>query len=93
MGIPIIYIISFSSVMLGIGNILFSGVSGTGKTNVSLIIEIGLLTVYLAFTAVVVIVFEAPVEVVWGVELVYGGLLSVASYLYLRSKRWVGSSV
>jgi putative MATE family efflux protein len=93
MGIPIIYIISFSSVMLGIGNILFSGVSGTGKTNVSLIIEIGLLSIYLAFTAVVVIVFAAPVEVVWGVELVYGGLLSITSYLYLRSKKWVGSSV
>jgi len=93
MGVPIIYIISFSSVMLGIGNILFSGVSGTGKTNVSLIIEIGLLSIYLAFTAVVVIVFAAPVEVVWGVELVYGGLLSITSYLYLRSKKWVGSSV
>lgn len=93
MGVPIIYIISVASVMLGIGNILFSGVSGTGKTNVSLIIEITVLFVYLIITAILVKVFQVPVELVWGVEVVYGLLLIILSYSYLRSKRWVGGNV
>jgi Na+-driven multidrug efflux pump len=93
MGVPIIYIISFASVMLGIGNILFSGVSGTGKTNVSLFIEITVLFVYLIITAILVKVFQVPVELVWGVEVVYGLLLIILSYSYLRSKRWIGGNV
>ncbi len=93
MGVPIIYIISVASVMLGIGNILFSGVSGTGKTNVSLFIEITVLFVYLIITAILVKVFQVPVELVWGVEVVYGLLLIILSYSYLRSKRWIGGNV
>ena len=93
MGVPIIYIISVASVLLGIGFILFSGVSGTGKTNVSLLIEVLVLIIYLGITAIFVRVFHVPVELVWGVEVVYGLLLIIISYSYLRSKRWVGSTV
>lgn len=93
MGVPIIYIISVASVLLGIGFILFSGVSGTGKTNVSLLIEVLVLIIYLGITAIFVRVFHVPVELVWGVEVVYGLLLIIISYSYLRSKRWVGSIV
>ena len=93
MGVPIVYIISVASLMLGMGNILFSGISGTGKTNVSLVIEVSVLTIYLAITAVLVRVFSVPVELVWGVEVFYGLLLITVSYTYLKSKRWVGSKV
>ncbi len=93
MGIPIIYIVSVASILLGIGNILFSGVSGTGRTNVSLIIEVVVLSIYLTITAIMVLVFRVPVEMVWGVEVVYGTLLIVISYTYLKSKRWVGGVV
>jgi Na+-driven multidrug efflux pump len=93
MGVPIVYIISVASLMLGMGNILFSGISGTGKTNVSLVIEVSVLTIYLAITAILVRVFSVPVELVWGVEVLYGLLLITVSYTYLKSKRWVGSKV
>lgn len=93
MGVPIIYIVSIASVLLGIGNILFSGVSGTGRTNVSLIIEVVVLSIYLIITAIMVLVFSVPVELVWGVEVVYGTLMIIISYTYLKSKRWVGGIV
>ena len=93
MGVPIIYIISIASIMLGMWNILFSGVSGTGRTNVSLIIELVVLSIYLVITAIMVLVFRVPVELVWGVEVVYGTLMIIISYTYLKSKRWVGGIV
>lgn len=93
MGVPIIYIISVSSFLQGVGIIMFSGVSGTGKTNVSLAIELTILTMYLTVTAIIVNRFHVPVEMVWGVEILYGVLLIIVSYWYLHSRRWVGSRV
>lgn len=93
MGVPLIYIIAFSSVLLGFGNILFSGVSGTGKTNISLSIEIAALMVYVGYTALMVGYFNASVTVVWTVEILYALLLAVLSFAYLKSNRWVGERV
>ncbi|MDY0197360.1 MAG: MATE family efflux transporter [Tenuifilaceae bacterium] len=93
MGVPLIYIIAFSSVLLGFGNILFSGVSGTGKTNISLGIEIGALTLYVGYTALMVGYFNVSVTVAWTVEILYALLLSLLSYAYLKSNRWVGLRV
>ncbi|HCY00238.1 MAG TPA: hypothetical protein DG754_08885, partial [Bacteroidales bacterium] len=85
--------IAFSSVLLGFANILFSGVSGTGKTNVSLSIEVLALIVYVGYTALMVGYFNASVTVAWTVEILYGLLLTVLSFAYLKSNRWVGVSV
>jgi Na+-driven multidrug efflux pump len=93
MGVPLIYIIAFSSVLLGFGNILFSGVSGTGKTNISLGIELGALTIYVGYTALMVGYFNASVTVAWTVEILYALLLSLLSYSYLKSNRWLGLRV
>lgn len=93
LGVPLVYVISISAVLLGFGFILFSGVSGTGKTNVSLAIEIIVLLVYVAFTAVMVGYFNVSITVVWTVEILYGLILSVVSFVYLKSKRWIGAGV
>ncbi|HPF93730.1 MAG TPA: MATE family efflux transporter, partial [Tenuifilaceae bacterium] len=66
---------------------------GTGKTNVSLAIEIIVLLVYVAFTAVMVGYFNVSITVVWTVEILYGLILSVVSFVYLKSKRWIGAGV
>lgn len=93
MGVPILYIVSFASVFLAAGSILFYSVSGTGKTNVSLFIETIVLATYLLITAILVLWFEASLVWVWSVEIFYGVLLSLVSFIYLKSGKWKGRDV
>jgi putative MATE family efflux protein len=93
MGIPLLYIICISSIFLSIGFIFFSGVSGTGRTNVSLIIEVTVLIIYILFTAYMVVIVRATISQVWMVEILYGLLLMIFSFSYLKSNRWVGKKV
>ena len=93
MGVPIFYIISISSILIGMGFILFNGVSGTGKTNVSLLIEVVILSIYIVITFLLVHVYKVSITTVWMVEILYGFLLTVFSFFYLKSMRWVGRRV
>ena len=93
MGIKVLKVISLGALFLSIGFILFNGVSGTGKTNVSLIIELVVLSIYLSYTFVLINYFHANVVQVWTSELIYGSLLALFSWSYLKSGKWKGSKV
>lgn len=91
--IPVLYVVSGSSLVISMGFILFNGVSGTGKTNVSMLLEIGALIVYLAYSYILLKFFDANVTQIWTAEFVYGLLLIILAYLYLKSGRWKGSNI
>ncbi len=91
--LPVLYVVSGSALFIAVGFILFNGVSGTGKTNVSLILEIGVLVIYLGYSYSLIKLFNVTVAQIWTAEYFYGGLLAVLSYLYLRSNRWKGQRV
>lgn len=93
LGIPAIRVISVSAVLLALAFVLFSGVSGTGKTDISLIIEVVVLFLYLIITYILTSTFRAEVHEVWSVEIYYGFLMSLLSFLYLKSGRWKGENV
>lgn len=93
LGIPILYVVSAGALLLSIGFILFNGVSGTGKTNISLIIEVIVLFIYLIYAYILIYLFDAKIVDVWTTELVYGALLALFSFIYLKSNRWKGSKV
>ena len=76
-----------------IGMILLSAVTGTGNTRMSLIIEVVTLAVYLTFIYMVVNYYHWPLADVWLAELVYFGLLSLMSVLYLWSGKWKGKDI
>ena len=86
--LPVLYVVSLSSIFITVGFVLFNGVSGTGKTNISLLLELGVLVVYLVYAYSIVNFLNGTVVHMWTSELVYGILLSVSSYLYLKSERW-----
>jgi putative MATE family efflux protein len=90
---PLMYIISFASIILAIALVLFNGVSGTGKTNISLILELGILAIYIFSTFLFAVVLRQSLVVVWSVEILYGFLLSIISFIYLRSNHWVGKEI
>ena len=88
MGIPVFHVVSIGALLLSIGFILFSAVSGTGKTNISLAIELTVLVIYLTYTYLIVEQWHGTVVLAWTAEWVYGSLLSLFSFIYLKSNRW-----
>jgi len=88
MGIPVLRVVSFGALLLSVGFILFSGVSGTGKTNVSLAIELFVLSLYLIYTYTLIEVWHVNVNIAWTAEWLYGFLMSLLSFIYLKTGRW-----
>lgn len=88
LGIPVFKVVSVGACLLSIGFVLLSGVSGTGKTNISLYVELIVLTMYLAYTYSVVEIFHGSVAMVWTAEWLYGLLISLFSWAYLKTNRW-----
>ncbi len=88
MGISVLQVVSLGALLLSVGFILFSAVSGTGKTNISLAIELVVLVIYLTYTYMVVEQWHGSVVYAWTAEWVYGLLLSLFSFIYLKSNRW-----
>ena len=93
LGVPALYIVSIGALLLSIGFVMFSGVSGTGKTNVSLIIEIVVLSLYVSYSYVVIIVFNSNITGAWTSEIIYGLFLSLVSWAYLKSNRWLVTDI
>ncbi len=88
MGIPVLRVVSVGALMLSVGFILFSGVSGTGKTNVSLAIELFVLSLYLIYTYTLIEVWHVNVSVAWTAEWLYGFFMSLLSFIYLKTGWW-----
>jgi len=88
MGVPVLHVVSVGALLLSIGFILFSAVAGTGKTTVSLVIELTVLFVYLTYVYLMVEQWHGTVVSAWTAEWVYGLLLSLFSLVYLKRGRW-----
>jgi len=86
--IPTLNVISFTMFIFAIAFILFNGVSGTGNTRTSLLIEIITISIYLVATYYMAIVLKLSLPLVWCSELIYFGLLGAMSFAYLKWGNW-----
>lgn len=84
---PVLRVVSISALFLGTGLVLFSGVSGTGSTQMSFIIEAVGVTFYVGLTWVLTY-FVQDIAWVWAVEIYYGAFIGSISYLYLLRGNW-----
>ena len=91
--IPVLYTVNFSSIALAIGFVLFNGVLGTGKTNISFVIEMIVLGFYVSYVYTLTNYFNADIALVWTSELLYGILLTSLSWLYLRKGNWAAGKI
>jgi len=73
--------------------ILLSAVSGTGKTDAALVIEIINITIYMIYVYIFAVVIPSGVEVVWASEIIYWSLIGLLSLFYLRSGKWKYSNI
>jgi putative MATE family efflux protein len=86
--IPTYYIILSALFMFSIMSILFNAVLGTANTQITLIIEVVTLSLYVFYTWLIAIVLKRPIEIVWTSEWVYSISLGILSYLYLKYGKW-----
>jgi MATE family multidrug resistance protein len=88
MGMPSLYVIAVSSLVMSIATVCFNAVVGTGNTYVNLGIEIFCVLMYVAFITVVVEHLRAPLHYAWASEFVYWMALLITAGGYLLSGRW-----
>lgn len=86
--LPALSVISIAAIFLTIGFVLFSGVSGTGMTKASFIIETVVIFMYVLITYLLVNMENSKIEYVWTVEIFYGIIIGLLSYLYLKFGKW-----
>ena len=70
------------------GQVFFQAVSGTGSTKTAFKLELIALAVYLIYCTVIIAMMKSDVAICWTAEHVYGGVLLICSWWYLRSGRW-----
>lgn len=90
---PVLYVISISIFFFSTSYILFNGVTGTGNTKVSLLMEFLNICIYLVCTYFIAIVYNAPIEIVWCSEFIYFTFLGIMAYGYLKKGNWQNASV
>ena len=85
--VPSIYVICLGTILQGVGNGYFEAVSGTGNTSAALYLESTILVVYIIFIAIMTHITD-KVQWVWTAEILYGGLLAIVCYLYMKFANW-----
>lgn len=81
-------VINFTMFFFCISFILFNGVTGTGNTKASLLIEFINIIIYLTSAYYIGITLQSSLPVVWASEFIYFGCLGLLSYLYLKKGNW-----
>lgn len=85
--VPSILVICSGTIFQGIGNGYFEAVSGTGNTSAALYLETGILVIYVLFVMAMTHL-TTRVELVWTAEIIYGALLGLLCYLYMKFAKW-----
>ena len=85
--IPSIYVICAGTIFQGIGNAYFEAVSGTGNTTAALYLEAVILVVYVLFIWAMTHL-TTHVHWVWTAEILYGALLGIFCYIYMKFAKW-----
>lgn len=78
------YILALALVMMAASYVLFSVISGTGKTWASLAVESSGLIVYIGFTVLVTVIYPSDILTIWFSEIIYMFFWGLFSILYLR---------
>lgn len=83
-----LHVINFTMFFFCISFILFNGVTGTGNTRTSMVIEATNIVIYLSSAYFIAIILKSSLPVVWASEFIYFGFLGLFSYLYLKYGNW-----
>lgn len=83
-----VWVMCFSYLVLIPANIYFQSVSGTGNTQKAFWLEMAALVVYMVYITVLILEMRVDVAWAWTSETVYGLLMFLLSWAYIRKGNW-----
>ena len=90
--VPSIYVICIATIIMTFAMVYFEAVSGTGNTTAALLLEIGVLILYVSYIWIMTIL-DVEVQWVWTAEWLYALLIGMTSFIYMRFGKWHGKKV
>ena len=91
--IPVVRIVSLALLMMSIGTIWLNAVTGTGNSQVNLLIEFITIVIYSVYVYVVLEYWNLPITWGWGSEWVYWISMFSMAFVYMKSGRWKGKVI
>lgn len=91
--IPSLWVLTVAYFFIVPGHIYFQSVSGTGNTQYAFRLEMITLAVYTVFITYVVYYLKVDVALCWTSEIVYGLMLYLTSYLYMKHGKWQNKQI
>jgi MATE family multidrug resistance protein len=91
--IPVVRIVSLALMMMSIGTIWLNAVTGTGNSQVNLLIEFITIIIYSVYVYVVLEYWKLPITWGWGSEWVYWISMFSMAFVYMKSGRWKGKII
>ena len=86
-GIPTLRIVSVAIIILSAGTVWLNGVTGTGNSKMTFMIELAAITIYCVY--VVLELMKLSIAWGWASELFYWTIMLSISFWYIRSGRWM----
>lgn len=86
--LPSYYIILVAMFFFTAAIILLMAVSGTGKTQVTMYIEIFNIIIYLVLSYTFALVLKTSLPIVWSTEIYYWAIMGLLAFWYLKSGKW-----
>jgi len=91
--IPVVRIVSLALMMMSIGTIWLNAVTGTGNSQVNLLIEFITIVIYSVYVYVVLEYWNMPITWGWASEWVYWISMFSMAFFYIRSGKWKGKVI
>lgn len=88
-----LYVLLSGLPWFAIGVVLFNAISGTGNTRKALQFELITLSGYMFYSWLIIVYLKMNVNWAWTTEHMYWGQLSIYTYFYLRSKKWMNKQI
>lgn len=90
---PVLNVITGAMLFFSVAYILFSSVTGTGKTIISMGVEFTSISIYLVFAYLFGLYYNYSLSMVWCSEFIYFTVMGTLSILYLKFGNWKSSVV
>lgn len=91
--IPSLWVFCTTPFITALGNIFFQSVSGTGNTRTAFLLELSTLCVYVVYIYIIIMHLRLNVAFCWTSEHIYGLVLFLLCFRYIRKGNWVGKQI
>jgi len=92
-GIPVLRIVSIALLLMSASTIWLNAVTGTGQSNITLIIEFAAIVIYIIYNYLVLEYYQLPITYGWFSEIIYWLSLLIPSFYYIRTMRWKNKKI